>query len=189
MHDSIAFNQLINRIENAFIEEILINEGEGYVTISYSRLGDFDIIYKSVVTLIVGRQTVIRDQFGQYLSLWDLREGMIINAIISSAMTRSIPPQTRAYHITIVNDMNFSVTVDRVLKVDLRNGFLYTGKASDPLNQMRFVITRSTLILDRKGNRINLWDIRPGQTVRVEHAIYQTASIPPQTTAYSVQIM
>lgn len=189
MHGSMAFNQGTIIVENAIIEEIFMDSDTGYVTISYGKLGDFDNIYKNVVTLIVSRQTVIRDQFGKDLSLWDLSEGMVIGAIISSVMTRSIPPQSRAFHITVVNNMDYSVTVDQVLWVDLINRFLYTGKASNPINQIRFVITRSTLILDRKGKRINLWNIRSGQTVRVEHATFQTASIPPQTTAYRIQVL
>jgi hypothetical protein len=189
MVDSMAFNQGTISVQNAFIEEISINRGVGHVTISYGESGDFDIVQMNVVTLIVDRQTVIRDQFGQRLSLWDLSEGMTIDAVFSSAMTRSIPPQAQAFRITVVSDMDFSVTVGRVLRVDLRNGFLYTGRADDPLSQMRFVITPSTLILNRNGNRINLWNIRPGQIVRVEHATFQTASIPPQTTAFSVQVL
>lgn len=189
MVDSMAFNQGTISVQNAFIEEIRIDRGAGYVTISYGELGDFDIIHMNVVILIVGRQTVIRDQFGQRLSLWDLSEGMTIDAVFSSAMTRSIPPQSQAFQITVVNDMDFSVTVGRVLRVDLSNRFLYTGRANDPLSQMRFVITPSTLILNRSGDRISLRNIRPGQTVRVEHATFQTASIPPQTTAYRVQVL
>lgn len=177
------------RVRNALIEEIMIDRGIGYVTISYGKLGKSNIIHMNVVTLIAGRQTVIRDQFGQNLSLRDLEEGMTINAVFSSAMTRSIPPQTQALRITVTDDINYHVTVDRVLRIDLNNGFLYTGIANDPLSQMRFVITQSTLILDRRGNRINLRNIRPGQTVRIEHATFQTASIPPQTTAFRVQIL
>lgn len=189
MHDSMAFNLSTIRVENAFIEEIYIDRGTGHVTISYDKLGDSDIIYNNVITLLVSQQTVIRDQFGQDLSLWDLKEGMIIDAIISPVMTRSIPPQSRAFNITVINNMDYSVTIDHVLRVELINRFLYTGEACNPINQIRFVITPSTLILDREGKRINLWNIRPGQTVRVEHATFQTASIPPQTTAFRLQIL
>ncbi len=189
MVDSMAINQGTISVQNALIEEIMIDQGVGRVTISYGELGDFDIIHMNVVTLIVGPQTLIRDQFGQRISLRDLTEGMTIDAVFSSAMTRSIPPQSQAFRITVVSDMDFSVTVGRVLRVDLRNGFLYTGRADDPLSQMQFAITPSTLILNRNGNRISLRDIRLGQMVRVEHAIFQTASIPPQTTAYRVQAL
>lgn len=189
MYDSLAINQGAIRVQDALIEEILIDRGVGRVTISYGELGEFNIIHMNVVTLIVSRQTVIRDQFGQVLSLRDLSEGMTIDAVFSSAMTRSIPPQSQAFRITVKDSMDSRVTVGRVLRVDLNNRFLYTGMAHDPLSQMRFVITRSTLILDRRGNRTNLRNIRRGQTVRVEHATFQTASIPPQTTAFRVQVL
>ena len=50
-------------------------------------------------------------------------------------------------------------------------------------------MTDSTIILDRRGNRIQLENLRPGQMVRIEHATFQTASIPPQTTAFRVQVL
>jgi hypothetical protein len=189
MYDSMAINQRSIHVQNALIEEVIIDRGVGRVTISYGVLGEFNITHMNVVTLIVGRQTVIRDQFGQNLSLRDLTEGMTINAVFSSAMTRSIPPQAQAFRITVIDDMDFDVTVGRVLRVDLANRFLYTGMAQDPLSQMRFVITPSTLILNKRGSRISLRDLRPGQRVRVEHATFQTASIPPQTTAFRIQVL
>lgn len=56
-------------------------------------------------------------------------------------------------------------------------------------DQMRFIVSDSTVMLDRRGNRINLRNLRPGMKVRVEHADFQTASIPPQTTAFRVQVL
>jgi len=105
-------------------------------------------------------------------------------------MTRSIPPQSNAFRITVVGENEPSnVTVGRVLSTDINNNFLYTGRANSISSIMRFVITDATRILDRRGNRISLRNLRPGQTVRVEHATFQTASIPPQTTAFNVQII
>jgi small nuclear ribonucleoprotein (snRNP)-like protein len=85
--------------------------------------------------------------------------------------------------------MPYNVTVDRIIDIDLDNNFLYTGDLNDMLKQMRFVITDSTVILDKYDNRIQLEDLGPGQMVRIEHAIFQTASIPPQTTAFLIQVL
>lgn len=176
--------------DNAIIEEIFIDNRTGFVTISYGVMGEFCMVNMELVTLIVSQDTVIRDQFGQNMSLRDLREGMIVDAEFSSAMTRSIPPQSRAYRITVINQGNNSnITEDFVLSVDTNNNFLYTGNANDIYSQMRFVINDSTRIMDRRGNRIRLRDLRPGQRVRIEHANFQTMSIPPQTTAFVVQII
>lgn len=176
--------------EDAIIEEVFIDNRTGYVTISYGVMGEFCMVHMQLVTLIVSQDTIIRDQFGQTMSLRNLREGMIVDAEFSSAMTRSIPPQSRAFRITVINQNSSSnIKEDRVLSIDTINDFLYTGNANDIYSQMRFVITDSTMIMDRRGNRIRLRDIRPGQMVRVEHANFQTASIPPQTTAFSVQVL
>ncbi|HAQ40379.1 MAG TPA: hypothetical protein DCM73_05805 [Clostridiales bacterium] len=75
------------------------------------------------------------------------------------------------------------------MAVDTDNSFLYTGNPNDIFSQMRFVITDATTIRDRRGRRIRLSDLRPGEFVRVEHAIFQTLSIPPQTTAFNVQVL
>lgn len=178
------------RVQDAFIEEIFTANRTCYVTISYGVMGDFSMIHMELVTLIVSQDTIIRDQFGQNLPMRSLREGMVIDAEFSSAMTMSIPPQARAFIIIVKNNTGSSIIrVDRVLDVDTSNNFLYTGSANDLLSQMRFVITNSTSIWDRRGNRIRLRDLRPGQNVRVEHANFQTASIPPQSTAFSVWVI
>jgi hypothetical protein len=176
-------------VQDALIEEIIIDNRTGFVTISYGVMGDRCMVYMQLVTLVVDRDTVIRNQFGQDLSLRDLREGMIVDAEFSSAMTRSIPPQSRAFRITVIQNDSVSITEDRVLSVDINNGFFYTGNAEDMLSQMRFVVNNETRIMDRRGNQIRLRDLRPGQLVRVEHANFQTMSIPPQTTAFNVQIL
>jgi hypothetical protein len=176
-------------VQDALIEEIIIDNRTGFVTISYGVMGDRCMVYMQLVTLVVDRDTVIRNQFGQDLSLRDLREGMIVDVEFSSAMTRSIPPQSRAFRITVIQNDSINITEDRVLSVDINNGFFYTGNAEDMLSQMRFVVNNETRIMDRRGNQIRLRDLRPGQLVRVEHANFQTMSIPPQTTAFNVQIL
>ncbi|NLK63682.1 MAG: hypothetical protein GX289_01160 [Tissierellia bacterium] len=180
----------IIRAENAIIENISRDNRTVYVTISYGILGDFNVINMELVRLVVGRDTIITDQLGNPMSIRDLREGMVVDAVFSAAMTRSIPPQARAYRLTVINDnMQSSFTEDIVLEVDLVNGFLYTGIPFDIMSQMRFVVTDSTTIRDRRGRRIRLRDLRPGELVRIEHANFMTMSIPPQTTAYDIQVL
>lgn len=179
------------RAKDAMIEDIMFDNRTSYVTISYGVMGDYlSMIHIQEVVLIVDQSTIIRDQFGQNLSVRDLRKGMVVDAVFSASMTRSIPPQARAFNITVKNQQGTSQFYDgRVLSVDTRNNFLTTGSRNNPSSQMRFVITNSTMIWDRRGNRIRLRDIRPGQLVRVEHANFQTASIPPQTTAFTVWVL
>lgn len=183
-------NNNVIRVEDALIEEISIYNRTSYVTISYGVMGDFSMIHMQLLVLIVSQDTIIRNQFGQNMSARDLREGMIIDAEFSSAMTMSIPPQARAFRITVKrNERSSIVSEGRVLNVDTRNNFLYTGFYNDLSSLRRFVITNSTTIRNRRGKQIRLQDLRLGQMVRVEHATFQTPSIPPQTTAFSVRVI
>ena len=188
--DSMPWDDRFIFAQDALIENIYRDDRTGYVTISYGVLGNGNMINMQLVTLIVSLGTRIRDQFGRHLRFQDLRVGMIVDAMFSSAMTRSYPPQSNAFFIIVKTpEMPYNVTVDRIIGIDLDNNFLYTGDLNDMLKQMRFVITDSTVILDKYDNRIQLEDLGPGQMVRIEHAIFQTASIPPQTTAFLIQVL
>ncbi len=187
--NDIWWNNNVVEIQEALIEDIFIDNRTGYVTISYGVMGDFNITQMELIVLVVSQDTIIQNQCGEDMSMRELREGMIINAEISSAMTRSMPPQSRAFRITLMEDDCAYVKVGRVLNVDLVNSFLYVGNPNDISSQIRFTITDSTVIRNRRGGRICLCELRPGQMVRVEHASFMTMSIPPQTTAYEVQIL
>lgn len=176
--------------ENALIENINWDRRSSYVTISYGVMDRNMILNMQVVTLIVGRDTIIRDSTGRLMSFRNLREGMIVDAVFSAAMTRSIPPQSRAFSITVVRENNQSAfTEGRVLEVSPEFEFFITGNPFDIYSQMRFNVSDSTIIRDRRGRKIRLMELRPGDFVRVEHATFQTMSIPPQTTAFEVQVL
>lgn len=178
-------------VQNALVEEAFAGAGgSGYVLISYAVPGPGNTIFIELLRLNVDCNTMIANQLGVPLRLCDIKKGMWVDAEFSSAMTRSIPPQSRAFRITVqMEKFPVSVTVDRVVTMDLENQFLYTGDTGNIADQMRFVISDETVILNRNGNPIPLSAIQPGQVVKVEHAIFQTMSIPPQTPAFFVQVL
>ncbi len=197
-------NRNVIRADDATIEDIRITGNTGYVTISYGVRGGFNMINMELVTLIVNQDTVLQDRRGRNISLWDLRKGMIVNAVFSATMTFSQPPQARAYRITVMGNRDTQpprppgpsgpprppeTTVGTIIQVDVRDRFLYTVSSSNITDLRRYVITEDTRILNRNGNRIQLRDLRTGQRVRVEHANWQTRSIPPQTVAYVVRVL
>ena len=106
-------------------------------------------------------------------------------------MTRSIPPQANAFLIIVKRNPRpqNNTTDGRIASVDPRNRFLITGNPDDINSQIRYTISDDTVILNRFGNPIPLRALRPGQMVRITHADFQTASIPPQTAAYRIQII
>jgi hypothetical protein len=181
----------IIHVENAIIEEVVANtETTGYLLISFGVSDENSTTYMQEIRLNVGNRTLIIDEAGDSLDLYDLTEGMRVDADISAAMTRSIPPQSHAYRIVVLQEEAVvNTTIDRVVSVDLNQGFLLTGNPYDMNDQMIFTISDDTVILDQEGNPISLDAILPGQMVRVEHAMFQTMSIPPQSPAYRVQVL
>ncbi|WP_312649920.1 hypothetical protein [Aminipila sp.] len=178
--------------ENALIEDTFIRNRTGFVTISYGVMDRNRVIQMQVVTLVIDNNTRIRDQFGNKIGLRELRAGNIINARFSSEMTKSNPPQARAFSIGVVKEKKSSKIVEeRVINVDASGnlGYILTGVPNNPNRQMRYVVSNTTKLRDRRGNRIPLQSIQPGQIVRIEREPFQTMSIPPQTNALSVQII
>lgn len=195
--EAMRMSSNVIHVEDAIVEEIFHEDRTSYVTISYGVLGDFNMIHMTSVRLVVDRNTVIRNVRGRSITVRDLRVGNVVNASFSSVMTRSIPPQSRAYMITVVRervnpvpDTNFPIIVeDRIIEVDTANNFVLTGNPHNIMTQIRFIVNNRTDIYDRRGNRIRLRDLRPGQMIRVEHANFMTMSIPPQTTAYKIWVL
>lgn len=190
-------NEWVINVQDAVVEEIFYDNRVSYVTISYGELDDFDMIYMTQVRLVVDETTIIRNSQGRNITARDLRVGNVVDASFSAAMTRSIPPQSRAYMITVVrehvnpfpNPYFPNVVQDRIMEIDMYNNFIYTGDPNDIMSQIRFVVNNMTDIFDRRGNRIGLKDLRPGQMIRVEHADFMTLSIPPQTTAFRIWVL
>ncbi|SHL52581.1 hypothetical protein SAMN02745136_05079 [Anaerocolumna jejuensis DSM 15929] len=181
----------IIRVENAVIEEVNVETCEtGYILISYTVPLPNSGNQNEQIRLNVSRYTIIISQYGAPLSLCNLEVGMRVNAEFSAAVTSSIPPQSSAYSIIVIRDeSNTMVTTDRVVSNDAVNGVLTTGNPFDLSEQISFIISDDTIIIGRNGNRIPLGQVKPGQMVIVEHADFQTMSIPPQSPAYRVKVI
>lgn len=189
--DMLFLSDTIIHVENALIEEVAAETARtGYILISYEASDENNMIYMQEIRLNVGNNTIIIDEEGMLLNMYDLNKGMRIDAYFSSAMTRSIPPQSNAYRIVVLQEeTSVNITTDRVVSVDINNGFLLTGNPYDINDQIIFTISDDTVILDQNNNTIQLEAIQPGQLVQVVHAIFQTLSIPPQSPAYRVQVL
>lgn len=188
-NQSPAPNQDVIRVFSAVIIEISRERNTTFVTVSYN-----DCIgcagFTGPVRLVVNQDTVLRDERGRNLRAGELERGMTVDARFSSVMTRSIPPQAQAFFIQVVRRTNRTeTTVGRILEVNTRNNFILVLRSQNPASAIRFNISPDTVILDLFGRRMRLSSLMPGLRVRVEHGSFMTASIPPQTTAFTVQII
>lgn len=189
--DFLQSGRNIIQVENAVIEEVNVETCEsGYILISYTVPRPNIRNQNEQIRLNVSNYTIIISQYGEPLSLCNLDVGMRVNAEFSAAVTASIPPQSSAYRIIVIRgELNTTVTTDRVVSNDAVNGVLTTGNPFDLSEQISFIISDNTIIIGRYGNRIPLGQVNPGQMVMVEHANFQTASIPPQSPAYRVKVL
>lgn len=179
----------ITSISNGTIIDISSQRNDMFITVTY-RCGSCSRREEQTIRLVVNSQTIILNRNGVPVSADRLRVGMTINATISSATTRSIPPQATALIIRITGEATSgSVTSGSILNVDQRNRsftLLSGGNLSDII---QFNVSENTRILNRMGRPVSLSDLNVGMRVRVRHADFMTASIPPQTTAFEVRVL
>lgn len=179
----------VMNISNAIIEDITSERNTTFVTVTYTNRQD-NRRNEQTVRLVVGPRTIILNANGSPVQSNALRRGMTINAAISSAMTRSIPPQSTAYLIRIVGRQRpDNITIGNILDVGRNNRSFTTISDRDFSTIIRFNVPENAMIFDRLGRPMNFSRLTPGMRVRIRHADFMTASIPPQTTAFEVRVL
>lgn len=181
-------NSIIN-ISDALIDNISFQNNTAFVTISYADRANCQRS-EQTVRLVVGDNTLIFDERGNTIPVTELRTGMTVNAAFSSAMTRSIPPQSEAFMIRIVRrPVPANVTTGRIIDIDRRNRSFTALAEGNRAGVIRFNVPIDALVLDMAGRPMDFSRLMPGLRVRVRHASFMTASIPPQTTASEVRVI
>ena len=179
----------VTRISNATIEEISRERNNTLVTVVYrdrrNNRGE-----EQRIRMVVGPGTVVVNMNGNRGNASDLSVGMIVNAILSNATTRSIPPQAEAYFVEIVRGgAGSSTTVGRIVDIDRNNRSFMTISDGDFTSVIRFNVPQNTPITNRMGRSMEFSGLVPGMRVEVRHANFMTASIPPQTTALEIKVL
>ena len=182
-------NRNVIRVFSAVIQNISRERNTTLVTITYNNCIGC-ATSSGTVKLVVDRNTDIQDERGRDMRASELERGMTVDANFSSAMTRSIPPQAQAFYIRVRRRRNQNeTTTGRIIEVNTRNNYILVLRNQNPSSAIRFNISPETIILDPIGRRTRLSSLMPGFRVRVEHASFMTASIPPQTSAFTVRVI
>lgn len=178
------------QVENALAEEVSVtNNTTGYIIISYTDGSANGAESLQYLRLNVNNNTGIVNLAGGCNCLSDIREGMWIDAIFSPQMTRSIPPQSNAFLILARRGLPASTETTTARILNIGENAILAGNPRNMHNQTLFLVTEHTVVRNRMGNPIALSNLRPGQMIRVTHSNAQTASIPPQTTAFFIQVL
>jgi len=183
-------NSFLTQITNATIESVETGRSGSFVLVSYSDCPNCNND-NQVIRLNVSGSTVILDENSSRIPITDLRPGMTVNAAFSNAATRSIPPQSAAYVIQVIRrpQNNNHVTVGRIVGVDRQNRSFTTVSDGNLSSVVQFNVADNAQIINGFGRPMNFSGLMPGLRVRVRHAAFMTASIPPQTTAFEVRVV
>lgn len=186
--DSFFIGNRISNITNGRIDNITTAQGATYVTVSYSDCINCLRFTQSIV-LVVGAATRVFQPDGTQIPVSFLRPGMTINASFSSVQTRSNPPQATAYTIRVVSPNYAEITTTGIIiTIDRRNRTFSTVSNGNPISLLVYNVPDNIRIYDRFGRPTDFNALRQGQRVTVRHANFMTSSIPPQTTAFEIQI-
>lgn len=188
MDNTYSGNAVI-RMTQGLIEDISSDGSNVLVTVSYTECVECNRRSRQV-RLVVGNRTIIWDESGNRISGNDLRAGMVIDASFSAAMTRSIPPQAAAYTIRVVSQPEpENVTIGRIISVNRQNRSITTVSPENQFSVIRFNVAEDAGIRNSFGRPVSFDNLVPGLRIRVQHAPFMTASIPPQTTAFDIQVI
>lgn len=179
----------VTNILNGTIEEISLDRNNTLVTVAYRERFQNRGEDKRI-RMVVSPCTVVVNSNSVVVSASELRVGMKINAITSSVMTRSVPPQAEAFFVEIVKDVPpENMTRGRILDIDRENRNFTTISDGNFSSIIRFNVPENIPVTDRNGRNIGFSRLIPGMRVEVRHENFMTASIPPQTTALEVRVL
>lgn len=132
------------------------------------------------------------------IDLETLKEGDIVLATYSKAMTRSIPPQSNAIEIVRENSnmndiavqpnlslMNLNAIISEITDEEGYKSIL-VDDSNDKNSQISLNIDNNTIVMNANGEAVNFSDLKAGDRINVVHSLAMTFSLPPQTYAYAV---
>ena len=181
-------------IEKASIKSV--NPENKQVTILPDGLED---VYTNYIILNIDDSSVLTNA-GAPIKLTDLTEGMTVSVTHSTAMTRSLPPQTTAYSINVLETENpvlENVTLEDVQIVEVKKtdfGYdVVVGKNASPEDigsQTIIHVNEDTVIRHEKNKRLYTpEDLEKGMKVKVVHSPIMTLSLPGQTLGFEIVIL
>lgn len=182
------FNNSIQTLSDGIIENITSDNNTTLITVSYANCRNCR--RNQQIRLVLGNNTLIFDEFGNAIPASDLTRDMIINATFSSAFTRSLPPQSVAFFVRIVQrPVPDNIITGRIIDINREYRRITTISNGNLSSAITFNVPMNTRILNSFGRPISFSTLIPGLRVRIRHADFMTASIPPQTTAFEIRVI
>lgn len=166
-----------------------INNGEKYKSIQINGAGIEGTI------LNIDEKTIIRNGAGEQVGLETLALGMKIEVKHSLAMTMSLPGQTYAYEISVLEaadqqDMlGTAGSIEEVRQNDAGNISIVIkgmGMSETSPEEVVLNVTDATVIVDLEGNAVDQAQLAQGVKVLAYYGPALTKSLPPIGQAWKI---
>lgn len=159
-----------------------INNDEKYKSVQINGAGIEGTI------LNIDEETIIRNQAGEQVDFSELSLGMDIEVKHSLAMTMSLPGQTYAYEISILEAENTadmlgtSGVIEEVRQDDEGNLSIFVkgfGMSEFSMEEVVLRVDADSTIVDLEGNAIDAKELTQGTKVLAYYGPVLTKSLPP----------
>ncbi|OKP99680.1 copper amine oxidase N-terminal domain-containing protein [Paenibacillus sp. P46E] len=183
---------LIRQAADSLIETGVITsitDADNYQSVHIRGIGTEGIV------LNVGKDTHLVRKDGSELTFSELHIGMTIEAQHSLISTRSLPPQTPAYRITVLDAespeefLGTAGTIQQVMTAgDGTASIRIRGSALSEKSQNEVVLrlTEATVVVNSNGEAVSPADLTEGAEVIGFYSPFLTRSLPPTGTALKV---
>lgn len=146
------------------------------------------------IVLNVSPETTYQKLDGTKLTLADLHVGLTITAEHSMAMTMSLPPQTSASNITVLDKAVHKGalgTAGVIEEVRVDGSLLVKGKGltDDAQNEIVLTVGADTAIVDGKGEPVEKSALVKGANVVGFYGPMMTKSLPPISNAWKIVVV
>lgn len=145
------------------------------------------------IVLNVSPQTTFQMLDGTKLMLADLHVGLTISADHSMAMTMSLPPQTSAFKITVLDKMVHQDTLGTagIIEAIREDGSLLVkgeGLTEQTPDEIVLQLSANTAIVDGKGVPVDKSMLVKGANIIGFYGPMMTKSIPPISNAWKIVV-
>lgn len=154
-----------------------------------------DEIYGEVLVLI-GEDTKVTAN-GEETSAEAILPEMLLNVKYSEQMTRSIPPQTTAVSIELLNlpveneEINQEIAEEEkaIGSAKINSVEDESIVVTDEVRGEVIVFVTEETKITKDGEEVSASELKADMEITIEYAAHMTMSIPPQTNAVSIEIV
>ncbi|MCM1985908.1 hypothetical protein [Methanococcoides seepicolus] len=158
--------------------------------------------YPCDIYLKIGQETTIKDSNGNELTIEYLENGTRIEAYYGPATTRSLPPQSGAVSIVVLDEdekpgiLQPVKTLGTILGTEKWTSSTMILLDEDDVEigegypcDIYLSIGQETTITDSNGNELTIEDLTEGTRIEAYYGPMVTASLPPQSGTLKIVVL